>query len=370
MLILAEEIGKNVLLKPFTTFKIGGEAKYFAKCTSVLELKQALLFAKKNIQPVLLLGGSSNMLISDYGFAGLVISVEILGKEILFENSQMVQIKISAGENWDQAVAWSCKNKWWGLENLSHIPGKAGAAAVQNIGAYGSQISDYLERVEVLEVASELVKNLSVSDCEFGYRKSIFNSSQKGKYVILSLVLNLSKTTKPNLIYADLQKHFVGNINPKLSDIRQAVVDIRNKKFPFPEKEIGGNAGSFFKNFILNPSEYVKLEKRFGENFNHEQLEKLLRYKNKFIQAEKIKIPSGFVVEICGWKGREMGRVKVNETQSLVLLNMGGATAKEVLALAKAIRQDVYKKTGLVLELEPELVGFSEHEVKSFLEIH
>jgi UDP-N-acetylmuramate dehydrogenase len=364
------QILENVSLKPKTSFKIGGEAKFFVECKNISDIHQAFLFAKENSLEVLPFGGSSNMLISDQGFDGLVVSIEILGKEILEVSQSGVKIKIFAGENWDKFVAWSCENGWWGLENLSHIPGKVGATVVQNIGAYGAQISDCVESVEVLEVESGVIKKLSGSDCGFGYRKSIFNSSLKGKFVILNLVLNLNKTAKPNLNYGDLQKYFTENKNPTLFQIRQAVIEIRNKKFPFPEKEIGGNAGSFFKNLVLNLPEFTELEKKFIENFSKEQLEKLLQYKNKFGQGENIKISSAFIIDICGFKGREMGRVKVNETQSLVLLNMGGATAKEVLALAKAIRQDVYKKTGLILELEPELVGFSESEIKSFLEIN
>lgn len=360
------EIQKDVLLKPFTTFKIGGFAKFFAHCTNLEDLKSALLFAKENKEKVLIISGSSNMLISDAGFEGLVISMEILGKEILLEDTQKVKVKVLAGENWDKIVQWACTQGFWGLENLSHIPGKTGAAVVQNIGAYGAQVSDIIESVEVLEIATGEIRNLSNSECGFGYRRSIFNKEQKGQYVILSVVFALSKIANPNIKYADLQIYFKEKFSPSVSEIRNAVIEIRNKKFPFPTQAKDGNAGSFFKNVLISKANFSKLEEKIKTNFGKAELEKLKLYEQRSENAEVIKIPTAFLIEICGWKGRELGGVKVNESQSLVLLNMGSATAENVLALAKAIRQNVYSKTGIALEIEPELVGFSEAELNSF----
>jgi UDP-N-acetylmuramate dehydrogenase len=359
------QIQKDVLLKPYTTFKIGGFAKFFAHCTNLEDLKSALLFAKEHNEKVLIISGSSNMLIADAGFNGLVISMEILGKEVVEEQVDKVKIKVLAGENWDELVKWACTQELWGLENLSHIPGKTGAAVVQNIGAYGAQIADTIDSVEVLEIATGEIKNFSNSECGFGYRRSIFNKEQKGQYVILSVVFTLSRKALPHLKYTDLQIYFKENLSPSVSEIRNAVIEIRNKKFPFPTQAKDGNAGSFFKNVLINKNNFSQLEEKIKLNFGKVELEKLKFYEQRSENSEVIKIPTAFLIEICGWKGKELGGVKVNESQSLVLLNMGSASAVDVLALAKTIRQNVHAKTGIALEIEPELVGFSETELNS-----
>lgn len=365
-------IQKDYPLKPLATFKIGGNASFFANCENLEDLKQAIEFAKTNHLSLMILGGSSNMLISDSGFKGLVISLNTRGKKIIHDSEEYVLVRLEAGENWDEAVLWSCQNNWWGIENLSHIPGRVGASVVQNIGAYGQQISDTLSEVEVLNSRTGKIEKITANECGFGYRKSIFNTSSKGEYAILAIVLKLQKSRQPNFSYSDLKTCFSENQNPSLLEIRNAIIKIRDAKFPYPTNEFNGNAGSFFKNLNLSLQEYENFKKVFLQNFSLEWQEKLDYIKNKFLPLNntgQIKIPAAFLIQACGFPGKVIGKVKVNEKQPLVLLNNGGATARDVLAVAKQIRKEVFTKTGLVLSVEPELVGFSEQELKEFLEL-
>lgn len=356
-------------LKPYTTFKIGGPAKYFIKVRTQDELRAALAWQKVRQLDLFVLGGGSNILISDRGFDGLVIHMASEGLRVMSEDAAAVTLSIAAGEPWDEVVGHAVEHGWWGIENLSHIPGQAGAALVQNIGAYGQQISDVLRSAEVMSVEAAELKTLSAADCEFGYRKSIFNSTRKNRLVIVSLTLALAKHGQPNLTYPDVKAYFKarGNSRPSLSEIRQAVATIRDTKFPFPREEKGGNAGSFFKNLALSGAEYEALAARVQREFGAAAFERLVDIRNRFPGADRVKIPTAFLMDLCGLKGFEEGRAKVNETQPLVLLNAGGATAADVLRLAKQIRRTIYRRTGLAIPLEPELVGFGQAELTEFM---
>ncbi len=359
-------------LKPYTTFKIGGPAKYFIKVRTPDELRAALAWQKVERLDLFVLGGGSNILISDRGFDGLVIHMAREGLRVMSEDAATVTLSIAAGEPWDGVVGDAVEHGWWGIENLSHIPGQAGAALVQNIGAYGQQISDVLRSAEVMSVESAELKTLSAADCEFGYRKSIFNSTRKNRFVIVSLTLALAKYGQANLTYPDVKAYFKARRNslPSLSEIRQAVITIRDTKFPFPREEKGGNAGSFFKNLALSGAEYEALAARVQREFGAAAFEHLADIRNRFPSADQIKMPTAFLMDICGLKGFEEGRAKVNETQPLVLLNAGGATAADVLRLAKQIRRALYRRTGVEIPLEPELVGFSQAELTELMSLH
>jgi UDP-N-acetylmuramate dehydrogenase len=365
------QIETNRPLKDLTTFKIGGPARYFACCESADDVRQAITFARAQRLPFFVLGGGSNILVSDRGFDGLVLHIVNSGIALAAENKDYVTIRINAGETWDNVVAYAVSREWWGIENLSHIPGQAGAAAVQNIGAYGQQLSDVLQAVEVLEIATGIERQLTWEECRLGYRRSVFNTERKNHYVILNLTLRLSKAPIPNLRYSDVKKYFEerGITKPSLAQIRQAIIVIRDAKFPFPREEKGGNAGSFFKNVTLSPSEYDNLERRFRASFSHQHLIRLRELRHRFSDGVVIRIPTAFLIEACGLKGCRVGRAQVNETQPLVLLNLGGASAHDVLRLAKEIRQTIHRRTGVKISLEPELVGFREEELSSLFEL-
>jgi UDP-N-acetylmuramate dehydrogenase len=268
-------------------------------------------------------------------------------------------------------VGFAVERGWWGIENLSHIPGQAGAALVQNIGAYGVQLSDVFESAEVADLGTGKVRTLAAADCRLGYRSSIFNSSERGRYFIFSLTLRLSERERPNLEYKDLSAWFAerGVVRPTQSEIRAAVIQIRDRKFPFPREERGGNAGSFFKNLTLTAAEYEQLEGRLRSEFSASALDRLREVGRRVERPKRIRIPTAFLIEVCGLKGRRVGGAEVNESQPLVLLNQGGATAEDVMSLAREVRRTLYARLGVTVSLEPEPVGFSEAEFRTYLSL-
>jgi UDP-N-acetylmuramate dehydrogenase len=365
------EISKDQALKPHTTFKIGGHAKYFARIETPDELREVLAFRKTHNLNLFVLGGGSNILMSDRGFDGLVIHPVNKGITVVEEGAREIELRIQAAETWDDAVGLAVERQWWGIENLSHIPGQAGAALVQNIGAYGAQLCDVFQSAEVMEVTTGEIRILDREACRLGYRSSIFNTTDKRRFIILSLRIRLAKLGRPNLQYPDVCEYFEQGrgTSPSLAEIRQAIIAIRDTKFPFPREEKGGNAGSFFKNLLLTEAEYLRLEAQIQRNFNQDLVAKLRALARKFQPAERIKIPAAFLIDACGLKGYRIGGAQVNPTQSLVLLNQGGATARDVLSLAGHVRRTVYKKTGVAIELEPELVGFTPAELAEFMSL-
>jgi UDP-N-acetylmuramate dehydrogenase len=363
------EIRSSELLKPYTTFKIGGPARHFANIKTSGDLSEAIEFAQAEREDTLVLGGGSNVLISDAGFSGLVAHPVNDGMAVVNEDADAVTLRINAAETWDNVVEHAVARGWWGIENLSHIPGQAGAALVQNIGAYGQQIGDVLERAEVMDIRTGEVRTLGIEECQLAYRKSLFNTSARGRFFILGLTLKLSKLERPNLQYADVKAYFDSRTirRPAQLEIRKAIVAIRDRKFPFPREEKGGNAGSFFKNLVLTQAEYDRLEANFRKNFSPNELARLREFRNRFQAGNGIKIPTAFLMEACGLKGCRAGRAEVNETQPLVLLNQGGATAADVMRLAKRIRQTIYERTGMAISIEPELIGFRPAEMEDYL---
>jgi UDP-N-acetylmuramate dehydrogenase len=350
------EIQENVLLAPYTTFKIGGQARYFCIVKDQFDALEAYEFAQKHKLDVFILGGGSNLLVSDQGFNGLVIKVVNKGIEILSEEENKVLLKVASGEVWDEAVAFAVNNNWWGMENLSHIPGSTGAIAVQNVGAYGQEASKIITEVSVFDTQTHQIISISNADCGFAYRQSIFNTTQKGRYIIFHIVFSLSKIPRPILSYRDLQSKFAG-ASPSLEEIRQAVIEIRDKKFPFPVQAKNGNAGSFFKNPILTQQEYKNLLNVLGKNFGAAAGENL--QKKKFEENGQIKIPAAYLIDICGLKDLQSGGAAINKNQPLVIVNQSGsATAAEVLALAEKVKTEVNRKTGISLKFEPEFLGF------------
>ncbi|HTV54413.1 MAG TPA: UDP-N-acetylmuramate dehydrogenase [Terriglobia bacterium] len=361
----------NHLLKPYTSFKIGGLASFFAPVETCQRLEGVLDFAEAKRLPLFVLAGGSNVLISDAGLMAVVIHPLMRGISLVREDSREVWLRAGAGELWDGLVAYATKHEWWGIENLSHIPGQVGAALVQNIGAYGQQISDVMESAGIADLSSGETTSLSREECKFGYRQSIFNTTHKGRYVILSVTLRLSKQPNSNLSYPDVRNWFErsGNLRPSIQEIRDAITRVRDRKFPFPREEVGGNAGSFFKNIVLTREAYETLERRFQNNFSAAELSRLRELRSRFSSGNAIKVPTAFLVEVCGFRGYRAGGVQVNEAQPLVLVNRGGATAREVMLLARTVRQTIFARTGIAISIEPELVGFSRSELDEYLRL-
>jgi len=356
-------------LASLTTFRIGGPAKYYAKISSRDELFEVLAFAKKEGLSMLVLGGGSNALVSDKGFDGLVIEIDLKGVDIT-DLPDGAEVKLGAGENWDDVVATVVFNGFWGIENLSGIPGKVGAFPVQNVGAYGQEASQVVKEVEVWDLLEEKILVIPNIECGFEYRKSNFNSEWKDKFVILSVTLKLKKDPSPNLSYGDVEKYFTANNNltPSINEIRSAIIQIRQSKFPNLNEF--GCAGSFFKNIILTPEQYLVLEGLLEKNFTPEVVKRLREIKDRFKQIKSIKIPAAFLIDICGLKGKTLGGAKLWEKQPLVIVNTGKATSADVAGLFKIVQKEVHGKTGITLLPEPEFIGFSEHELANYLNLN
>lgn len=362
------DIKQNILLSEYTTFAVGGPADFFVEVATTEDLAEALKFAHEHQLPVTVLGGGSNMVVSDAGIRGMVINVNLAGIEIVGENNELVKIKVAAGEQWDSFVQYAVSRGYWGVENLSHIPGKTGAIAVQNVGAYGQEASQVIDSVEAhpLNVGSTPLQVFRNADCEFAYRSSIFNTPGKNKYVITVITFSLSKLPAPNTSYGDVKKYFsdLGIETPSIEQIRTAIISIRDKKFPYPKEPRGGSSGSFFKAHTISEHEYDRLIQKVSATFGEQATEKLRQIKDRLVVPQGVKVPYGYLIELCGLKGKKFENVSVCETHAGVLLNTEGhAKAADVLGAFGAIRRTVYQKTGIILQNEPELVGFTEAEL-------
>lgn len=356
------QILENVPLKDHTTFHLGGPARFFAECKIQEELIEALHFAREKNIPVFIIGGGSNILVSDEGFPGLVLKVELLGKEILEETGDHVRLRVASGELLDPIIGYTVENGWWGMENLSFVPGFAGGLAIQNVGAYGAEASNAIESVEVYDRNSATTKQLSNAECEFAYRKSIFNSREKGRYVVLAVTLKLSKTGVPDISYTDVARWFAEREipSPSISEVREAIIAIRKRKGQDPSQY--WSAGSFFKNPRLLPSDYEKvhatIEKNLGGDAVRALDELLQKIKPRRGEEALLKIPAAFILDkLLGLRGMQEGGAKLSELQVINITNIGSATTKDVVTLFEKVCSLAKEKTGITLEHEPEFVG-------------
>jgi UDP-N-acetylmuramate dehydrogenase len=326
------EIQEGVPLAPLTTFRIGGNAKFFAHIKDLNELFEALAFVKEKQISIFILGGGSNSLVDDAGFDGLVLKVELPGIESV-EEDEGVLVVSGAGESWDAVVEKAVQAGWWGIENLSGIPGTVGGAVVQNIGAYGAVISQVLEWVEVYDREKEAVRTLTVEACKFGYRDSVFKQ-EPGRYVVLHAALRLSKDVRSNLSYKDLAEKFAGE-TPSLAQIRNAVLDIRKAKFP--DLAVEGTAGSFFKNPVLPIAEAKKLQEKFPEMPTF-----------SLPESADIKIPLGWILDrALNLRGFKEGGARLFERQALVIAAQKNTSSRDVKNLASIVQKKVFDACGL-----------------------
>lgn len=338
-------IDENVPLKNLTTLRVGGEARYFCVAKNIEDLKEASIFSRRRKVPVMILGGGSNVLISDYGFPGLVVKMALRGSDF-HDFPDYVEADVGAGVLWDDFVKDAVDGELWGVENLSGIPGTVGASPVQNIGAYGTEVSSVIDSVEVFDIEKGGIKRLSNEECCFGYRDSFFKTHYGKKLVITSVRFRLFKEGRPALSYKDLAKYFgeSGSPKPELKNIRHAVLKIRGDKFPPLSKF--GTAGSFFKNPIIEKKTFEHLKERFPE---------LPGFPDK---KGAVKISLAWVLDnVLRSKGRRMGKVGLYERQPLVLVTLGETTSHEVSVFADKIAGEVRDHIGITPEREVQSVG-------------
>ncbi|HNX10925.1 MAG TPA: UDP-N-acetylmuramate dehydrogenase [bacterium] len=335
-------IQENINLSAYTTFRIGGPARYFAVITNLEDLREVMAWNKERNLPLLVLGRGANMLVSDAGFPGLVIKNEIKGREILEEAEDKVSLLIGGGEDWPELVVYTVDKGWSGLENLAAIPGTVGAAPVQNIGAYGVELKDHCSFVKCVDLHDPELKlqTIAASDCDFSYRQSRFKKAGQGRYFIVSVGFSLDKTCKPIVEYGTL-KDCLGDKELNQRNIFETVVSVRGAKLPDPA--VLPSAGSFFKNVELSPEEFAPILEKFPE-IKH------------FETNGKIKIPTAWLIEQCGFKGYREGDAGTHVNQPLVLINYGQANQADILALAQRIIDKVKNKFGVVLEPEVNLI--------------
>jgi UDP-N-acetylmuramate dehydrogenase len=346
---------ENVSLAPLTTFRLGGPARFFVEAKTVAEVQEAIVFAQSRNLALFVLGGGSNLLVADSGWLGLVLKVAVPGIDRRpGEIDGKVLFDVGAGESWDNFVSTAVRAQCAGIECMSGIPGSVGGTPVQNVGAYGQEVSETIESVEVLDLKDGQVRELCHEACGFTYRSSIFNTAERGRFIILRVTYTLTPGGSPFIAYADLKRHFAGcETSPNLAETREAVRHIRALKGMLI---VAGDpdcmsAGSFFKNPIISPEQHEDLQKRAAAKG-------LTLPSYPALQKSK-KISAAWLVEHSGFaRGYALGHVGISSKHALAIVNRGEATAAEVLDLKDQIQQRVEELWGIQLEPEPVMVGF------------
>jgi UDP-N-acetylmuramate dehydrogenase len=336
------QILENISLKAYNTFGIDVKSRYFTEICNDADIEGFFSHLKEEHFPLLILGGGSNILFTK-DFQGTVACIRTKGIVKLMEDEQHVYLRVAAGEVWDDVVKYAVDNNWGGIENLSLIPGLAGACPIQNIGAYGVELKDVIYSVEAADIVARHFRAFRPADCEFGYRTSLFKKQGRGRLVITNICLKLDKHPVLKLGYGDIRSDLekAGISHPSISEVRETIISIRRRKLPDPA-EIG-NAGSFFMNPVITADEHAHLTEQYPNM-------------PSFVSGDAIKIPGAWLLEQCGWKGKRSGDAGVHINQPLVLVNYGSATGQEILALAGEIIASVKKKFGIILEMEVNII--------------
>ena len=330
---------KNYSLKAHNTFGIEAKCKRYLEFESDIEAFDVAEILRKSKLPYIIIGGGSNLLLTK-DFDGIVVRSGIKG--YYFEEDYFCErMTCGSGETWDDMVSTSIEAGYYGMENLSLIPGDVGASAVQNIGAYGVEAKDLILCVWMVEIPTGKTWMLGNEECEYGYRQSRFKKDWKNRFLITRVTYGLSKTFRPHLDYGNIRAELErkGIKEPTAQQLRDTIIDIRNAKLPDPKVE--GNAGSFFMNPIVTKVRYEKLAAQYPD---------MPHYR---VDSRHVKIPAGWMIDQCGWKGKSLGRAGVHSKQALVLVNRGGATGEEIVTLCEAIRKDVKEKFGI--DIYPEV---------------
>lgn len=316
------------------TFHIPATADRYVEYTSVEELQD--IIPTLQARPFFHIGGGSNLLFTR-NYEGTILHSRILGVETVEEDDDTIQLRVGSGEVWDDFVAHCVAHGWYGAENLSLIPGEVGASAVQNIGAYGVEAKDLIDEVECIDLTTGEWRVFNNSQCHYAYRSSIFKHEMKGRYAVVYVDYRLSKHFRPKLEYGNLSTCLEGKtITPET--VRQTIIDIRRSKLPDPE--VLGNAGSFFMNPVVSLEKYEEIRREYPDVPHYDVM-------------GGVKIPAGWLIEQCGWKGKALGHAAVHDRQALVLVNLGGATGAEVLHLCHTIQSEVSRQFGI--EIDPEV---------------
>ncbi|GLU42445.1 UDP-N-acetylmuramate dehydrogenase [Allomuricauda sp. NBRC 101325] len=333
---------ENISLKDYNTFGIDAKARFFVEITGLAQL-QKVLELKAYPEKFILSGGSNILLTKDID--ALVMHIKLKGITIVDEDEDIVEIKVMAGENWHQLVLWTLEHDFGGLENLSLIPGNVGTAPIQNIGAYGVELKDVFVSCAAMDMKTGELVGFDKEECQFGYRDSIFKNDAKGKYIITSVNLRLTKKNhKLQTGYGAIEGQLKDKniVYPTIKDISDAVIAIRQSKLPDPK--VIGNSGSFFKNPVVSKKKFDKFRKANPDAPFYE------------VDENEYKIPAGWLIEQCGFKGKRFADAGVHEKQALVLVNHGNTTGKEILYLAKKIQEEVKKKFGIKIQPEVNLI--------------
>ncbi|WP_430815244.1 UDP-N-acetylmuramate dehydrogenase [Carboxylicivirga sp. RSCT41] len=331
----------KVSLRQYNTFGIDATAKELIICNTIESIQEALSYLNNNPQPYLVLGGGSNILFRN-DFDGIVIHPCLTEIELIKEDEKNVWLEAGAGVEWDELVKYSVDHNWYGLENLSYIPGNVGASPVQNIGAYGVEAKDTIVSVKGFYIADASRFELSNEECCFSYRQSIFKSKLRNKTVISSVIFKLNKTESYTLNYGHVKEELEKRGKLSLNNVRQTIIDIRKSKLPEPEEL--GNAGSFFKNPVIDLEHFKKLQSNYESIPNYP------------VESKHVKVPAGWLIEQSGWKGKAIGDAAVHNKQALVLVNKGNASGQDIIDLAQQIINDVCEKFGITIEPEVNII--------------
>ena len=320
---------RDYSLLAHNTFGIDARCSRFLEYETAVEAQQVANILRETSIPYIIIGGGSNLLLTR-DFPGIVVHSAIKGWDIAG-----CRMACGSGETWDDIVAISLQNGLYGAENLSLIPGDVGASAVQNIGAYGAEAKDFIREVHAIEIATGRLCVIDREACQYGYRQSRFKQEWKNRFLITMVVYEFSDSFQPRLDYGNIRSELErrGIVEPTPQQLRQVIIDIRNAKLPDPK--VQGNAGSFFMNPVVGRQKYEELAAQYPQMPHYT------------VDAQHEKIPAGWMIEQCGWKGKSLGRAGVHDKQALVLVNLGGATGQEIVGLCETIRHDVYEKFGI-----------------------
>jgi len=336
-------IQENISLKAYNTFGLDAKARWFMEITHPYQGQEFLMDNVYSGLSKFVLGGGSNVLLTG-DVDGIVIKNNILGKEVVRESDEHIWLEAGGGENWHELVLFTLSQNWGGIENLSLIPGSVGAAPIQNIGAYGVEIKDVFDSLRALNLATGQEFIFTHSDCNFGYRDSVFKREAKGRYLITYVTLRLDKKHKLNTRYGAIEAELEAmKAEPSIHTISEAVIRIRQSKLPDPAKI--GNAGSFFKNPVIRVEDFAPIKESYPEVPHYPGGEGM------------IKLPAAWLIQTCGWKGLDRGTYGVHDRQALVLVNRGGAKGADLFQLSEEIMDSVREKFGISLEREVNVIG-------------
>jgi len=366
------EYKSNVLLAKYTTMNVGGRARYFVSVNDEEHLKLAVEWARRHDIPILVLGGGSNLVISSEGFDGLVVKVDFKGIESERISDNQVVVDVRAGEVWDEFVEHCVSKGWWGVENMSLIPGSVGAVAVQNVGAYGQEARSIINHVRAYDIEEAKYVDLDAAECKFKFRESIFNTTGAGRYVITSITFQLLSMGKPNLsrpeVVRALSKAGVQKGQPvSQRNVRDAIITLRSSGRLLPVPGTYGNSGTFFRAGVVDNSELAKIVFRCVFSLNILLALKIIGCRWKYPTQNGFKLPSRILIEACRLGGAKVGPFSLYENNCAVLVNgdkgSSQSDSSDLLQLIRVVRQGVFKKTRILIPIEPTLVGFNSTDI-------